>query len=882
MEKSFSEKSLIFRLRVLLVLTVSFVATFFIILSYRSNIENFRLAVSNKLEAVTKSLTQNIKGEDHLAITEKYKVKDAITSVDQDPTYHKIQVLLKKIKDANNIKSAIYTMVIDSSTMENNRPVFRFVVASSENPFYHHTFSTYPDEELEKFYQGAVLPPYEDENGTWISAFSPIRTEKGDVVAIVQSDIEFDEYISEARLNSLKQLAIMPLIIILVFVVSSRFLKRIITREDMVTQLKESLIVAKEARVKAEDALRSQEIFLAKVSHEMRTPLNGIIGITSLLDKTKLSIEEQKNLDLVVNSGRGLLVIINDLLDVSKINSGNLDLEVQPFDLQHSTKSAAMLLKQGIEDKGIEFKVEVDDLEGNVLGDDLRYRQVITNLLSNAAKFTPEEGVIQLYAKKISENKDQCSFKIGVRDSGIGIAKEKQAHIFEQFKQEDDGTTRDFGGTGLGLSICKRLVELSGGELKLESEKGAGAHFYFEVTLGRTDKERVSRNNSGDLTIDLTGKRVLAVDDNEVNRKISSNVVAKKGAEVDLAENGKEAVELAKKNKYDVILMDIQMPVMGGDEATRIIKGELGFNVPVIALTANAIDGDREKYMKMGFDDYLSKPFHPSDLFQKLGGFLNLSVSKVEQVTHQVKAEPIDEAGSLYDLSMLEMLADGDDEFKIDLLQTFTGQVDSSVERIYNFLKAKDYEQLAKAAHKFNSSVDSVGIKNGKKMLKEIELECKKEDRDLAFIESSIKTICDITIKVKADIESKHLGVAKEETDDVANLYDLSMLEMLADGDEEFKIDLLQTFVGQVDPSVERIYNFLKEEEYEKLAKAAHKFNSSVDSVGIKNGKKMLKDIELECKKESPDLDFIKSSIKTICDITVKVKTDIETKYLNN
>ena len=411
-----------------------------------------------------------------------------------------------------------------------------------------------------------------------------------------------------------------------------------------------------------------------------------------------------------------------------------------------------------MDEKSIDFQVNIGPCEGNLLGDDLRFRQVITNLLSNAIKFTPSHGVIELYAEKVRSDDKTCIMKIGVKDSGVGIAKEKQAHVFEMFKQENDSTTRQFGGTGLGLSICKKIVELFGGELKLESEKGRGAHFFFELTFEKTNEERVSRFSSVELDIDLSGKNVLVVDDNEVNRKIAFNVISQKGAKVVRAENGAEAVKATKERMFDVILMDIQMPVMGGDEATAIIKSDIDFNGKIIALTANAIEGERERYIQMGFDDYLSKPFNPSDLYAKIGNLIDIPVNKVDQPEFKIQKikEEKEDHSKLYDLSVLEMLSGGDEAFKLDILKTFVNQVDDSLKMLHDFYNEEEFESLAKAAHKYNSSVDSIGVKNGKKILKDLEIACKMKDVNKEFIFNKIETISELTSKVKKHIQATY------------------------------------------------------------------------------------------------------------------------------
>lgn len=756
MTKKYSVNLLINKLRLLLALTVLIVSFFFVGLAYNSNIEAAKESVGNKIEAITRTLSFQIKGEDHLYLLNNYQKKDAIKKNNQDSVYHKIQKLLKHSKEVNKLNSTVYTMVLDSSTLQLEKPILKFLVASSDEPFFMHSFSTYPEEELKKFTEGGVLAPYEDENGSWISAFHPILTSDGKPVGIVQADVEFDEFIENARLSALKQMVLIPFILTLVFLIANRVLKLIIHREEEFGNLEVNLKESDEAKILAEKALKEQELFLAKVSHEMRTPLNGIIGLSELINKSKLSKEEQRDLELVIDSGKDLLLIINDLLDLSKIDSGNLQLELSTFRFKKEISKSVELLKPKTQEKGIQLDFRLaEELDVNVIGDVLRIKQVVFNLLSNAIKFTPDDGVIEVYADCLVNQPTSKTIRIGVKDNGVGIEESKFNLIFESFKQEDNSIARKFGGTGLGLSICKYIVEKLGGEIQLESEKGKGSHFYFDFELEvSADKENLNLElKTGQKYLDAIN--VLIAEDNVINQKIARNILTKFGANVTIVENGKEAVEIVQAKSFDLVLMDIQMPIMGGEEAFICIREELKMAIPVIALTANALENERTRFLNLGMNGYLSKPFDPDELIKRI--LMLLDIESVEAHVDNNSSLPQKEVedNELYDLSTLISISGDDMEFVKDILSTYINECDNYLEQLQDFYENKKWEQLGKLAHKFNSSVDSIGIKNGKTILKNIELECRGEKNE-GNIKGNLDLITNIAIEVKRSLVEQY------------------------------------------------------------------------------------------------------------------------------
>ncbi|MFD2244936.1 PAS domain S-box protein [Pontibacter ruber] len=513
----------------------------------------------------------------------------------------------------------------------------------------------------------------------------------------------------------------------------------------------------KKAKEAAEESARVKEHFLANMSHEIRTPMNGILGMAGLLGKTKLDDSQQNLLNIIRQSADNLLVVINDILDIAKIEAGKLELESIPFNICDTVRTTFQTLKYKAEEKEIAYRINVPGLpQPYMIGDPYRLNQILLNLLNNAIKFT-EEGSVSLSTRVLGENEENVTIEFAVADTGIGIPADKKEIIFEGFTQAYSSTTRKYGGTGLGLSICKSLVEKQGGRIWVESQENKGSVFKFVLTYSKSTvvvpaeapKEKINYQSLGNV-------QVLLAEDNEVNVFLAQSILEGWGLKVDVALDGKEAVKLFDKNNYDIVLMDIQMPELSGIDATHMIRSHADrtkASIPIIALTANALKGDAEKYLSAGMNDYISKPFDEEKLFRKIEALLPHKIASGNKAL-QATTGLVEKEQPLYDLSLLYKMSRGNEAFLKRSKQLFVDTVPVTVKDLILKEQASDWVGVSAVAHKLKSTIDTMRIEKLKEVIRYVEVAAKAQE-DLPQVSSSVRLVSDVMEKVVAQLQDE-------------------------------------------------------------------------------------------------------------------------------
>ncbi len=516
-------------------------------------------------------------------------------------------------------------------------------------------------------------------------------------------------------------------------------------------EIEKELIVAKE---RAEDSSRAKEEFLANMSHEIRTPLNAIIGMANQLTKSKLSKQQQFYLDNMLNASENLLVVINDILDISKIEAGKLSIEHIPFNLNELNQKVKNVNTLRAEEKGLYLKFQIDpNIHEFVIGDPHRLNQVLMNLIGNAIKFTEKGGItLRCKAKEfIQPNKQVISFEVS--DTGIGMDKNYLNGIFEKFSQEDKSISRKYGGTGLGLSICKALVKLMGGTITIKSKKKKGTTIIVNLPFEKTQLEEVAPAIAIKTPLSLEGVKLLLVEDNELNRLVATSILNDYGAVITEAVNGKEALQKLNKDAYDLILMDLSMPIMNGYEATLAIRNKLRIKTPIIALTANAIRGDRKKCMEAGMNNYLSKPFKEQELVYLIQQTIHKSAApkKVKIATAPVSENKMVLGNQpLYSFNTIAKIAKGNMAFMQKIRALLLTQMPAGQLELEQAIKQENYETVYAVAHRLKSNAANLEINSLKELMLTIEVlaHSKKEWKKINTLFAEAKPILEAVVEL--------------------------------------------------------------------------------------------------------------------------------------
>ncbi len=471
-----------------------------------------------------------------------------------------------------------------------------------------------------------------------------------------------------------------------------------------------------QAKLLAEKSAHAKELFLANMSHEIRTPMNAIMGMGQQLLKTGLDARQNVFLSAINNSAEHLLVIINDILDISKIEAGKLNIEHIGFDFSSIVNSAidAMILKA--REKGLEMSVTIDrNISQVLIGDPFRLKQILLNHISNSVKFT-EQGSVIVNCRLLEETDSAQTLGIAVTDTGVGMDEHFQQDVFTKFSQEDNSIARKYGGTGLGMSISKKLLELMNGTIEVTSRKKFGTTITITLPFLKGTSADIAKKEDHNIdTAALKGCRVLLVEDNEMNRLVANTVLEQYGVDVSEAENGQEALTQMATGQFDVILMDVQMPVMNGIEATIRIRKELNASIPIIALTANAIKGESDKCIAAGMNAYVSKPFTEESLITAIGSLLS------KDVKTEIKITPAAAGNKLYNLDGLRKLSRGNDSFVKKMVNIFIKNGPDSVVEMKDAFSENDIITVRAVAHRLKPSIDNLCIESLQTRIRQIE-----------------------------------------------------------------------------------------------------------------------------------------------------------------
>ncbi len=524
-----------------------------------------------------------------------------------------------------------------------------------------------------------------------------------------------------------------------------------------ITELVHNRIELESALKNVKEAKELQEQFLANMSHEIRTPLNGIQGMSGLLLETTLTEDQRDFVMMIKHSLNNLTAIVNDVLDISNLRAGKLMLENIAFNINDPIDAIKIQYTNQVNRKKIAFDVIIeDDVPKLIIGDPYRLRQVLVSLVDNAVKFT-ESGNVSLCVSLEKQTAFIAVIQFTIEDSGMGIPSDKLTTIFQSFAQADMKISRSFGGAGLGLAISKGLVEMQGGNISVQSVPDKGSVFSFSIPY-EIPQNIGEPSDSGTFAAVLRGKHFLVVEDNPVNQQLIDSVLQKTGAIVEMASDGRQAIAyLEKGNKYDLVIMDLQMPVMDGYETAACIRKQLKMTIPILALTATALRGDQEKCKELEIDDFMLKPFDFNDLYRRLADLLqNKKPAKTGLMGKATNNTP---GKKLYDLATLKSM--GDKESLLDIISLILSNTFSDIQQLPILAREKNWPKLFKAAHKAKGSVSVLQATSILQLLAEIEKNA-REETHLSAIEEKVTAVMKLFAEMELQLRDEEKQLREE------------------------------------------------------------------------------------------------------------------------